>query len=487
MLRPPYRTVGLLRGGGQAILKVLAEPASFDFEKTRLNDVAKQLQTQYRVPVVIDKKALDDQGTTTDTLVTSRMSGIPLWSALHLMLRELNLTWTIAFDVLLITTPNEVNQYLVVRTYDVADLLVPLCDFTYRTSLPTMDDPHDPQVNTFSGSPLMPRGIIGDDYRPASKTPWEWTPRQAGTHRDVDFDQLIDLITSIVEPSAWDQAGGAGSIQKSDTMVVVSQSLPIHWQIESLLDALRAKKQVSPTVLVELKWLWLDAKQHEQLAGGGKPAAGGKRSLAVDAKALEQLARTTPGFRGQIACSNGQWVHLASGDRRSVIVSSIPVIGSGVGYQPVIQVPNVGVVVELRPSVAPGGTTAMLDVQSTVTRWAKPQPPLLQVGGSWPPFTVKEGDSPVIADKKTGTVPQPAPPVGPQETTQEPSGSASSPVERPQMPAQQLATTLRVPLGKPVIVGAMTFAPEGDAGLDKAGDNPRQLYLIATTSVVSEE
>ena len=54
------------------------------------------------------------------------------------------------------------------------------------------------------------------------------------------------------------------------------------------------------------------------------------------------------------------------------------------------------------------------------------------------------------------------------------------------MPAQQLATTLRVPLGKPVIVGAMTFAPDGDAGVDKAADNPRQLYLIATTSVASE-
>jgi len=55
------------------------------------------------------------------------------------------------------------------------------------------------------------------------------------------------------------------------------------------------------------------------------------------------------------------------------------------------------------------------------------------------------------------------------------------------MPAQQFATTVRVPLGKPVILGAMTFAPSGEAGLAEATENTTQLYLIATTSIAASE
>jgi hypothetical protein len=123
-----------------------------------------------------------------------------------------------------------------------------------------------------------------------------------------------------------------------------------------------------------------------------------------------------------------------------------PLIVGQTAYQPVIDVPNVGVVVEVRPFIAPGANTALLDLRSTVTRWGKPSPPA-----------------------KLGTA-----------------GSASCLVDRPNMPAADLAATARVPLGKPVLLGAVTFAPAGGAGLDKATDNPVQLCLIATTSIAAD-
>ena len=43
-----------------------------------------------------------------------------------------------------------------------------------------------------------------------------------------------------------------------------------------------------------------------------------------------------------------------------------------------------------------------------------------------------------------------------------------------------------MPLGKPVVLGGMTFAPAESAGLNKAADNPTQLYLIATTSIATD-
>jgi hypothetical protein len=111
----------------------------------------------------------------------------------------------------------------------------------------------------------------------------------------------------------------------------------------------------------------------------------------------------------------------------------------------VIDVPNAGVVVEVRPSVAPGADTAVLDVRSSVTRWGKP-----------------------AASARVGSA-----------------GSAACPVDRPNMAAAEMATTVRVPLGQPVLVGAVTFAPAGGAGLDKAAENPVHLCLIATTSIAA--
>ena len=54
------------------------------------------------------------------------------------------------------------------------------------------------------------------------------------------------------------------------------------------------------------------------------------------------------------------------------------------------------------------------------------------------------------------------------------------------MPTQEFGTTLRVPLGKPVVVGSVTFAPAGDAGVGAAAKDPVEVYLIATVSVVKK-
>ena len=60
------------------------------------------------------------------------------------------------------------------------------------------------------------------------------------------------------------------------------------------------------------------------------------------------------------------------------------------------------------------------------------------------------------------------PSAGPSQTTPYAAGSASCPVERFNVPGQQLTATARVPLGKPVVLGSMAFSRDGDSGLAKA-------------------
>ena len=88
-------------------------------------------------------KALTDVGITTDRPVTKNLRGISLRSALQLLLRDLDLTYVVKSEYLLITTPEEANKTLVVKVYPVGDLVVPipqdeLNPFGWNSNLPNI-------------------------------------------------------------------------------------------------------------------------------------------------------------------------------------------------------------------------------------------------------------------------------------------------------------------------------------------------------------
>jgi hypothetical protein len=497
-----------LRCGEKAILKALEEKTTVDFVETPLQDVVEYLQDKYRIPIKLDTNALKEAGVDASTPVTFWISGVPLRSALRMILSDLQLEWTVWCDVLWITSPAkaESDDRFVVKVYDVSDLVMTTPDRPYRgVLLPTVEggEPASPVMVHGGGSGM---GLVGKAMGPGSgpvvsgsggmgmgggmfAVATEANAHNAPQASDLHLlhnvvsgpptvcagdgvggagvapaaprnrmEALMDLIRDLVATKSWQENGGNGVISAQDNLLCVSQSFQTQCEVKAFLANLRAKRRAAPTVVVELQWLWLDGGQYGQLLGGAKPSSDGRTQLGVDAKALDLLGRKAPGFRGRIVCANGQLVHLASGDRRSIIVSAIPVVGGGIGYQPVVQELNAGVIVELRPTVAPGGTMATIDVQSMVTRWGKPQS-TAQVGAAWPANIAGE------------------------PATTGPAGSGSCPVQRPNMPTQQLATTVRVPLGKPVALGGMTFAPADSAGMNEATDNPTQLYLIATTSI----
>ena len=57
----------------------------------------------------------------------------------------------------------------------------------------------------------------------------------------TDFDYLIDLLTTTIEPDSWDEVGGPGTIQElGDNWLVVVQSRQTHQKLQRLLSRLRA-------------------------------------------------------------------------------------------------------------------------------------------------------------------------------------------------------------------------------------------------------
>ena len=170
------------------IIAALNSPTELKCIEAPLADVIDYFKDRHNIEIQIDTRALDDVGLGTDTPVTGDLKGISLRSALRLMLQALDLTYVIEDEVLLITTPEEAEIKLNTKAYPVADLVLPL-------------------------------GASG--------------PGQA------DFDALVDIITSTVQPTTWDEVGGPGSINASQMnnarLLVLSQTDEVHEEIADLL------------------------------------------------------------------------------------------------------------------------------------------------------------------------------------------------------------------------------------------------------------
>ncbi len=308
--------------------------------------------------------------------------------------------------------------------------------------LPTTPEENMPVAAVGMGGMAMAPGGMGAEPNPYFGPP---APPNA--------EEIVHIITSIVAPQSWEQAGGKGrcAFDTRTSSLVVLQTREIHRQIAPLLERLSSGGGPARTMVVEACWLLLDSTQLERLHPPANPESG-KIRYSVDPKILEELARSVPGFRGQITCFSSQTVHIVAGDRRSVVIGEIPVVGGdAAAYQPVMANPNIGALLQVCPTLV-GANSAILDIQSTVTGW-------------------REGSEPLQTGKNTG------------------GGSPTTFVDRVQMPTQQIACSLRAPLGKAVIVGGLTLDPNPTKleSVETKAAEKKQLYLIVRVSVCEDQ
>ena len=114
-----------------AIRKALEATADLDFTKTPLDDIMGAIGDFTKIDIVLDKKALADIGMPSDLPMTVSLRGISVRAALDLILRNLNLTWVVRDEVILITTPEEADNWIETRVYDVSDLVLPQSSYPF--------------------------------------------------------------------------------------------------------------------------------------------------------------------------------------------------------------------------------------------------------------------------------------------------------------------------------------------------------------------
>ncbi len=114
------------------ILNELDKPVSMPFQaETALEDVIKYIKTataspgmEQGIPIYVDPVGLTEAEKTMASPVTLSLEGVPLKKSLKLMLKQLDLTYTVKDNVVHVTSKSSVNGLLVRRVYAVADLAI---------------------------------------------------------------------------------------------------------------------------------------------------------------------------------------------------------------------------------------------------------------------------------------------------------------------------------------------------------------------------
>ena len=88
-----------------------------------LSDVVTQLSDEYGIPMRIDGPALDEAGIGMDSPVTLSLHNISLRSALRQIFHNLQLTWIIKDEVLMVTTHAEADKHFDTCVYNVQGLV----------------------------------------------------------------------------------------------------------------------------------------------------------------------------------------------------------------------------------------------------------------------------------------------------------------------------------------------------------------------------
>jgi hypothetical protein len=213
----------------RAVKEILDSRLSVEFSEKPLVDVAKQLSEQSGVTIYLDARRLEEAGVNVDTPITIAFRDIRFRTLLELMLGELDLAYLIKDDILVLTTLEraESPDMAIVRVYDCRELL----------ALPRPPGSVPKVVQGGSG------GFFAVQDVPPTKSTLDQQGAGSGEDGAVqpgnsDSDNLIEVITTIVDPECWVDVGGPSSVAEYKGLLTIAATQDTHQKVERLLNML---------------------------------------------------------------------------------------------------------------------------------------------------------------------------------------------------------------------------------------------------------
>jgi len=173
-----------------ALMAALSAKTNLDVVDIRLTDLLGQLSDEHQLRIVIDEQSLDEVGLDSSSItVTANVKQLSWGTALKLILAQNYLTYAMDSD----------GELLTITTNEGAEV---------------------------AGVPILYKI---DDL----------------VSNNLDYDMLVETITSNIEPSYWEEVGGFGviAILPNQGVISIVQATPVHFKIAQLMADLRQLKE----------------------------------------------------------------------------------------------------------------------------------------------------------------------------------------------------------------------------------------------------
>jgi general secretion pathway protein D len=247
------------------IQESLNRQVSLHFTDAPLHQVMQEIANGANINAWVDGAGIAEEGVSMDTPITINVEGVKMKSALNLILKPLNLDYTIEDEVLKITSRLRQQGELKVVVYPVADLVVPIPSHAPTAQLSPMGGNFVP-VGQLGGGQMSIAGIGGpqagqgqgfhqvtEGSNPLLMGALPGHQQKLnGPDSNYDFKGLTELITTTVNPDGWDEFGGQGSVSRHETTLslVIRQTQRVHQEIADLLEQLRRLQDLQVTIEV---------------------------------------------------------------------------------------------------------------------------------------------------------------------------------------------------------------------------------------------
>ncbi|MCA8986781.1 MAG: hypothetical protein KDA78_04025 [Planctomycetaceae bacterium] len=228
-------------------LKKLQQSEAFEFSETPLNEALNFLSEKTGINFLLDLQALAEEGLAEDIPVSFWSQQITCRSALHHILRQHDLNWTVENEVVVIRPRYLNNEKLQSRFYLISSMLTqqePVTEITAPTT-------------QFGGGVGINQGFGMMGSTPAST-------------KSSQTDRLIEVL-QISPGIEWEETSGAGGsavpmhFQWGDVLAI-QQNFQAHLELMTLLSQLQGNKAATSSLAAtELKYQQELTQRNQQI------------------------------------------------------------------------------------------------------------------------------------------------------------------------------------------------------------------------------
>ncbi len=255
---------------------------SVDFKDKTLRDVLDNLKGQSGLNITVDSASLSDASINLDAVkIDESLRDLSIRDVMTILLDKARLKFVIENNVVRVTTEKKAQGKLITKVFSVMELVTPVPDFALAPhqsmaaamkkaagGTPSWQDNGGGRSTYNSGGmggsaelvsgriPGVPGGVQGnlDNQSNNNASPLADSATLATSGRVNHSDKLKKLITAMVKPYSWQEAGGSGKVEYFDLggALVVNQTADVIGEVQQLLESLRRLQEVSVSVEIRV-------------------------------------------------------------------------------------------------------------------------------------------------------------------------------------------------------------------------------------------